>query len=255
MLLAGCGPDALVRVDAGVEQPAPDAGTPDAGVVVDAGPDEEVDAGAPAQCDVEDLEFPAECEDDADWCNPRDQHHAYYDLATGWSHRQDEETWVFEVRTWGRMPLGISLNAERTSLVVAPNSNEVPVTTSWNSEGSETCTRSNEVFFFGDNDSFDVSLHFQNGLVCGSCPPSGPPGYDRECEADRGCPRWQVSTDLTTWRVEVPLIRESLHWSAMAASIGDRCTDTSGPFVPSRGGSADNVTWMPAEFALVCPVE
>ena len=41
----------------------------------------------PRNVDVEDLDFPAKCEDDADWYNPRDQHHAYYDLATGWSHR------------------------------------------------------------------------------------------------------------------------------------------------------------------------
>ena len=255
MLLAGCGPDVLVKLDAGVERPAPaDAGTPDAGVVLDAGPDEETDAGAPAQCDVEDLEFPAECEDDADWCNPRDQHHAYYDLATGWSHRQDEETWVFEVRTWGRLPIS---PRDHRVLWVQPNRSEVPMTVSQNNEPrSETCTRSNEVYFTGDLDNSAVAFNGNFQLLCELCPPAGPGGVGRECEREPlACRRWQVSTDLTTWRVEIPLTQESLHWGASASSTGDGCTDFSAPFVPSRGGSADNVTWMPAEFALVCPVE
>jgi hypothetical protein len=96
LLLSACDGEVLVDIDAGF----PDAGVPDAGFP-DAGVIDDVDAGFDGGCELEDVEFPFECEPDADWCSPRDQFHAYYDLAAGWSHQLDEETWVVEVRGSG----------------------------------------------------------------------------------------------------------------------------------------------------------
>lgn len=259
LLLSACGAEVLVDGDAGF----PDAGVPDAGVP-DAGVPDDVDAGfnepdaGPEVCDVEDVEFPFECEPDADWCSPRDQFHAYYDLAAGWSHQLDEETWVVEVRLYGRLPLGaVYVPApewwNQTYLLVRLNSGEAPTLGSDNTFArTTTCAGTTERYYAGDRD--ELSVRFDFAAHCDRCPPTGAGGVGRECEQDRACVMVNVSEDLTAFRFEFSEIAPDLFWSAAAISFEDTCAEYSAPqFARSRGGSINNVVWMPAEYALTCP--
>jgi hypothetical protein len=252
LLLTACDGEVLVDIDAGVpDAGVHDAGFRDAGVVddVDAGFDEP-DAGADLcnDDDVEDIEVPFECEPDADWCSPRDQFRAWYDLAAGWSHQLDEETWVLEVRTWGRplpwnnvgyVGLGVALNGDDTADRVVPFPQQ-----------TDQCFGPPTVDI-GDGDLFHFRYSEETGLWCWQCPPTGINGLGRECESTRDCSAWQVSSDFTTFRVVLPTITPALFWFGHAGTWGcDSCEDFSGHFVPSRGGSADVLEWLPLEAAL-----
>jgi hypothetical protein len=256
LLLSACDTEVLVDVDAGIpDAGVPDAGFADAGVDVDAGFDEP-DAG-PEACDVEDLEFAFECEPDADWCSPRDQFHAYYDLAAGWSHQLDEETWVVEVRLYGRLPLGAVYSPgiewwSKTALLVNLNSGEAPTLGSASVGATPTCAATTERYYASDRDFLRVI--FDSAANCDRCPPTGAGGVGRECEQDRNCTMLSVSEDLTAFRFEFGEIAPELFWSAWGVSDPDLCSEYSAPqFARSRGGSIDNVIWMPAEYALTCP--
>jgi hypothetical protein len=241
LLLSACDGEVLVDIDAGF----PDAGVPDAGVIDD------VDAGFDDGCELEDVEFPFECEPDADWCSPRDQCHDYYDLAAGWSHQLDEETWVVEVRTWGRLPLGVVTcrrdNYSYTALAVFLNSGESPrLGTNTSDDASPSCTATSERFSAADGDFLRAGFGF--GASCDRCPPPGPGGVGRECEQDHDCSTLSVSADLTALRFEFPLTSPALFWSAAAVSEWDQCVEHSPQFAPSLGGSMDNAVWMPADY-------
>ncbi len=186
---------------------------------------DDVDAGFDDGCELEDVEFPFECEPDADWCSPRDQFRAYYDLAAGWSHQLDEETWVVEVRTWGRLPMGVVPSPNgyaRTSLAVHLNSGETPTLGSEDDgDPTATCTSTTARYYAGDLDMLRVI--FDPCPRCDRCPPPGPGGVGRECEEDEGCATFSVSDDLTALRFEFRVTSPALFWSASAFSAGDQC--------------------------------
>ena len=209
---AACTPEVLLERDGGVLIDAgrddEDAGPADAGVVdvEDAGVDVPVDAGP--LCAIEPFEVPFECEGDEDWCDPRDQARAYNDLAAVWS-RIEDDAWVIEVRTWGRLPFFEGQRGSADLRVV------------WNEPGEpsrQLLLPSSVVFddcepidplYFGtgfdrmtsrrsDSDDFYIFCITEN-RPSESLSPRG------EIVNFGGCLRWMISDDFTTWQVRIPV--------------------------------------------------
>jgi hypothetical protein len=251
--VAACDGDIVSVIDGGVidvddaGHDAPDAGNdPDA----DAGVDEVVDAGFVEEvCDGEDVEYNVVCEDDADWCSPRDQARAYYDLAAGWSRRENG-MWILEVRFWGDFLHGGDVE-RLESVGFRWNGSPTGVPTDFPPSGGNAGCLGEAV---GEANEFGPWTNFAvvggTSKVCRVCEDSL-----NDCRTNAAnCAGAAISTDGSTIRLVFPDNQGIEFW---AVSAGNARADLRGctewlRFFPSRGGSADVAEFVPIVVPDTC---
>lgn len=250
-----CTPEVLLArdaghiVDAGVVDP--DGGSGDAGIedFYDAGIDVQVDAGP--LCAIEPFEVPFECEGDEDWCDPRDQTRAFNDLAAVWS-RIEDNAWVIEVRTWGRMPFFDGERGFGELRVVWTEPGQPFQQFRVPPSGTLDDCEPGEPNYFGSGFDFVkvIRADFDDFNIL--CLSENQPRDSQDATAQwvdtGGCSRWSISDDFSTWRVRIPLsstntTRLSLFSVELLIVQNEQCIESTG-FLTSQGG-AGSATFQP----------